>query len=304
MRVIAGEVAGVLQKTPPIVLQLRQVLDDLRSFPIEERLIRAHLAVDRPDKYLHPAMTTLLALGTTTNGRWERKLEGLRRPLIVCTLEQPDSNGDSLIDNLLSGGIDHVQNSVLSKHLCHNESGTEQQSPLVAPIVVMPAQTLRVNATKVTTNLTTGSLIVRGFTCDAYLARAVELAGELSALSLAKTYSAAAVMGGSDVDDVVRQPLDVERLVAKETLSGDAAFSAFSLKLPMPRGADGFKESEVELAPFNAAIPPSSVKHAGARVFMQLRPQERIAMQPRYTSAGGAGTAALTLSFIGRRVFC
>lgn len=305
MREIAGQVAAVLANTPPRVLQLRQVLDDLRSLPLEERLHRAHFAVDRPDKFLHPCSFTLLALGgsTTTNGRWERKVEGIRRPFILCSLEEPTDAGDALIDNILVGGIDHLQNSVISKHLCHDEGDAEQQSPLVAPIVCMPSQIVRVNGTKVTNNLTTGALIVRGYTCDAELARAIELAGELSALSLSKAYTDARIMGGSVIDDTVRQPLDVERLVATETLTGDAAFSSFSLKLAMPRDRDGFKESEVELFPFGSAIPPSSVKHAAARVDMRLRAQERIAMTPRYTSAA-AGTAAINLSFIGRRVFC
>jgi hypothetical protein len=286
-RPIAGE--GIVSLSPQIE-KVREVLEDLKHVRLEEALFRAAgvLRDVSAKAFIRPAYVVLdQTTGSTTANAYEKQIDE-RVPFVMVQLEKPSA--DALITKLRAGAAEHIDGELTAEAITDDESNSDNVQELVAPVVNGPGRILHVAATG--TGLPTTRLQVRGYFVDELLAAGIRYAGELAAFGLNKTYTAAAVMGGTMIPSIVSQPIDVERLLLRETLTGDAARSGFSLKV-----------HQHELAPYNTGVPPRYHNRPGARVRIPLRCSDTIQMTPRYTSAGGAGTALVQTSWVGRRVF-
>jgi hypothetical protein len=131
-------------------------------------------------------------------------------------------------------------------------------------------------------------LPVRGFHVDPFTAD-VLAERELAVTTVSRATTAATVMKVTE-QFVFNRALEVSHLLALETLTGDAA-----------RASIGGEVKGVELFPSGYMLPPASPAKVGTRLDVQLDSGDIFAPEFLYTSAGGAGTATLALSFIGCR---
>lgn len=241
--------------------------------------------------YARPAHYIAAAAGSSTAATYSLTLARSEGPLLVASIEHPSAGTASILASALRvGGQNRIDSDALCDAWCDPEGTTEDPAGLPHPLIVGTGDTLSLDVTG--TALITTGIQTRGYHVDEVTAEVIAQAGELYVEGLNRSHAAAAVM--STVDDrVIRTHKTLTHLVAKETLTGDAARANFGAIIQTHRWAP--KEG--------AIIPPRTPRKVAARVDVALRPNDSIQVQQRYTSAGGAGTAVLQLTMLGYRRF-
>ncbi|MCC7108014.1 MAG: hypothetical protein IT382_01890 [Deltaproteobacteria bacterium] len=241
--------------------------------------------------YARPAYYRADNSGSATAGLYGFTLSRSEGPLVVCSIEHPQEGGANVLASALRvGGRNRIDSDALCDAWCDPEGTTEDPRNLPHPIVIGTGDTFALDVTGPA--LITTGLQVRGFHVDEVTAEIIARGGELYVEGFNRTHAAAAVMAATD-DRVVREHKQLTHLVAKETLAGDTVRAAVSVTV---RGQ--------KWAPKDAAIiPPRGIAKALSRVDVALAPNDSIQIAQRYTSAGGAGTAVLQMTALGRKRF-
>lgn len=244
------------------------------------------------DAFARPAHYVAAGAGSSTTAQ-TYSLQLVRNDgiLLLTEIEHPtDGTADILCTQLTTGadGRGHVDSSAVMDSWCVAES-SEDPRELPWPIIVGAGDTLAVGVTG--TNLPTTGILVRGFHVDPITSEVFRYVGELFVEGWNKTHAAAAVMEDRTLDRTFRFDEEITHVTAKETLTGDAARSQVQITLK------GYK-----LHPkAGAVIPPKSLRKPGSRLSASVTTNDSMQIDQRYTSAGGAGTAKLQVTILGRR---
>lgn len=277
------------------VVKLATIVEQLSYLPLTERIlafVRDMKARGERDVFARPAHYVAAASGSSAAASYTLQLVRADGIFAVTEIEHPsDGTADILCSSLRVNGMQYVDSDAIMDAWCDAASSEDPRS-LPWPIVVGAGDTM----TSVVTgsNLNTSGIMVRGFHVDELTAAVLREVGELFVEGFNQTFAAAAVMG-SNLDRVFQSEKEATHLVAKETLTGDAARSNVSISLK------GQKLNPKDTGTGGLVIPPKSLRKAGARLSCGISPGDSYQQLPRYTSAGGAGTAKLQTTLIGRR---
>lgn len=273
-------------------------VEALSHLPLVERLfLWTTFAKARAlDVWARPAHYIATAAGSAAAATYTLELTradmGGASPIFLATEIEHPANGtaDIVCSSFKANGNEHVDADVLADAWCDALS-SENQRALPWPVLVPGNSSMELAFTG--SSLNTTGLSVRGFHVDDLTAAVFRHVGEIVLEGYNKTYAAAAVMQ-TPIDRQHKQaPKELSHIVAKETLTGDAARSGLELLI-----------RTIPLVPKRqAVIPPLSLRKASARVQIALNTHDSVNVTSRYTSAGGAGTAKLQITTIGRRRF-
>jgi hypothetical protein len=272
-------------------------VESLSHLPLVERLfmwttfakLRGLDVFARPAHYLATASGTSSA-ATYTTELVRHDIGGFSSIFLVAEIEHPaNGQADIVCSSIKANGNEIVDADVIADAWC-DALTSEDQRALPWPIIVPANSSFEMQFTGGAVLNTTG-VKVSGFHIDDLTAEVFRFVGELALEGFNKTYAAAAVMDTPIDRTFKREPKELSHIVAKETLTGDAARAAMTIQ---------FKGTKI-VPKDQAVIPPLSLRKASARVQIGLVPNDTVQVRSRYTSAGGAGTAKLQVTMIGRR---
>lgn len=285
----------------PTLKQLQEFatyVEQLSHLPLVERVfLWTTFAKQRGlDVFARTAAYLAVASGSSTAAEYTLDLTradagGLHPEFLLHELEHP-SNGtaDILFSSIKCNGNEHVTSDAIADAWCDALSSEDPRS-LPWPIIVPGNSQLiaRVSGS----SLNTTGLKASGFHVDELTASVFRYVGELEVEGYNRTYAAAAIMS-TDIDRKrLLPPKQLSHIVAKETLTGDAARSSLEILI----------KAIPAIPKRQAVIPPLSLRKAAARVNIGIDTNDSIVVLSRYTSAGGAGTAKLQVTALARRRF-
>lgn len=283
----------------PTLKQLQEFaayVEQLSHLPLVERLfLWTTFAKTRGlDVFARTAHYIATASGSATAAEYTLEIAradaaGAEPDFLVTEIEHP-SNGtaDILCSSLRTNGNELVDADVIADAWCDALSSEDQRS-LPWPAIVSAKGQLIAKFTG--SSLNTTGIKMSGFHVDDLTSAVFRYVGELALEGYNKTYSAAAIMS-QDIDRKRLGPSkELSHVVAKETLTGDAARSSLEILF---KGIPAIPKRQ-------AIIPPLSLRKASARVQIRIETNDSTVITSRYTSAGGAGTAKLQITTIGRR---
>lgn len=279
--------------SPDRMRALVALWESLSSLRLSDRVVafvRDRRARGDVAAYARPAHYVAAASGASTTAQsYVLELQRNAGQLVLCTVEHPSEGTASILaTGLRVGGQQYVDSDAICDAWCDPEGTTEDPRDLPHPVVVGTGDTLSLDVTG-TALLTTG-LQMRGLHVDDVTAAVIRAAGELYVEGINKTFAAAAVMA-TTVHRLMKGAKSNTHLVAKETLGGDTARANVSILVKGDR----------ILPKEGAVVPPRSLRKSGARLDVDFAPNDGVQLDCRYTSAGGAGTATLQLTLLGRR---
>lgn len=274
---------------------LVELWEAFAQHPLERRIVEYVRAVRaRGDQaaYARPAhyFAAAQAGASVTAAEYVLELDRGVRSFVLHTIESPDTAHDVTVSKIQIAGANHVDADVLMEGFVTNESDLDESRQLPHPLVIDVAGRITIDCTG--SALNTSGLQMRGYHVDDVTARVVMEAGELWVEGLTQSPAAAAVQA-TNTPRTMRIAKRQTHLLARETLTGDAVRANVSILVKgdrlMPR----------ELA----VIPPRSPVKGGALLDVDWVSNDTLVLDTRYTSAGSAGTAKLSLTFMGRRKF-
>lgn len=274
-------------------------VEELSHLPLVERVLLwiryAKLRGLEREVFARPAHYLAVASGSATAAEYTIETTqadpgGENPTLLLTEIEHPaDGTADILCSSIRCNGNEHVDVDVLADAWC-DARASEDARALPWPIIV-PGTPSKCILKFSGTNMNTTGLKTSGFHVDRLTRDVFRYVGELALEGFNKTYSAAAIMAEPLARKHQLADKELSHVVSKETLTGDTARNSVKLLF-----------RTIPIVPReHAVIPPLSLRKAGARVQVGVRTNDTTTIESRYTSAGGAGTAKLQITTVGRR---
>jgi hypothetical protein len=213
---------------------------------------------------------------------------------LITSIEHPSAGtADIIATGSEIGAYPWVHEDAVMDAWCDVET-SEDVRGLPWPLVLQPQSVFSVDVTG--TGLTIVGLTLHGFIVDNAVAEAFKAAGQLYVEGFNVTQVAAANMQAAVTPRVQSLHKECTHIVAKETLGGDTVRGNVRLRV---KGVD---LNPKQTSNGGAVLPPQWWHKPGAQANISVAPGDTWELEPRYTSAGGAGTAKLQVTALGRRV--